>query len=520
MNPSQLELKKFIAQQAQYIYDIPKWAYEILKFDCDQWQRDAYRDLVEKKFCAWSTGTGVGKTAALAIAILHFASTRPFPKIPCTAPSQHQLYDVLWAEIAKWLRRSEMLSKLFKWTQTKVSLRGHEEEWYAVARTSRPKPGEMHAEGLQGFHAEHLLFVVDEASAIDKPIFSAMDGAFTTPGVSGIIASNPTRRSGYFFEQITDPDTTYAVRFVDANDCKMVTPESIARIVKKYGIESDYYRTKVLGLPPLIDSAALITKEQVDAAHQRELAPVIKLVGGSEEPERVVLSCDPARFGDDNSVFFARRERRVFERLHIHGMNTQELAKVGLGLIKTHNARMILVDVIGIGAGVVDRLEELIREQKLDCVVVAVNVAEKAVDEAQFSNKRAEMCWHLRDVIENCSLELDTPLLDEELIALRYTAEKKIQMVPKEEVKRLIGRSPNDADSLGLLFYDEILNPVLRVSSTYGQIGISDSARSAVSAPQNIIDLEQFQQSRVVGARRYSQFRTSFERSTRIFPGF
>lgn len=437
-------------------------------------------------------------TALLAVTILHFLSTRPFPKVPCTAPTQHQLFDVLWAEIAKWLRRSEMLSKAFKWTQTKVSLKGHEEEWFAVARTSRPKPGELAAEGLQGFHADNILFVVDEASPIEDPIFNAIDGAFTTAGAYAILASNPTRRSGYFYRTISDPEQVhYKVRNVDANSAKAVTKQSIDRIIGLYGKDSDYYRVKVLGIPPLVDFAALISDEQMYAAHAREI------LGDSGLP--VVVSCDPARFGDDDSTMFVRKGSKVVERISAHGMNTMTIADIVVNLIITYTASVCLIDVIGIGAGVVDRVRQLLKEKKYYCKVIEVNVAEKAENEEMFANRRAEMYWHLRTRIDSISLPGLTPLLDEEAVVIKYSAEKKIQIQKKEELKSILGRSPNDADSLALLFYNEVCFPSLYASPTYFQIGEADTGKRIEE--EGFMDWVK-EPAAPFGAQKYSQFRS------------
>jgi hypothetical protein len=513
LNPT---TQKFLKQQSEYVFSPVKWAYDILHFDCDKWQAQGLQDLVDKRFCAWSSCTGAGKSAALSIATIWFLSTRPFPKIPSTAPSQHQLYDVLWAEHAKWMRRSEMISKMFKWTQTRIGLRGHEEEWFAVARTSRPKPGEQHAEGLQGFHSGHILFLVDEASAVDDSVFAAVDGAFTTPDSYAILASNPTRRAGYFFKQIADPiNSAYTVRFINAYDCKMVTPESIKLVIKKYGEDSDFYRAKVLGLPPLLDAVSLISAEQVADAHNRILA--------ESDSDMVVVSCDPARFGSDHSVVYVRKGSRVIDRLAVKSMDTMQIAKLCFDTLVTYKANRILVDVIGIGAGVVDRLNEEVLKAKIPVKVFGVNVAETAVDETQYYNKRSEMYWHLRTRINEISIAPDTQMLDEELTVTKYTIDKKIKIQPKDEIKHdiklLTGveRSPDDADALALLFYNEVLNNDINVSATYFRIGASDGSPTLVVLPSNDQKLAEQGFSvntggfkpHIIGARKYSQFSTS-----------
>jgi hypothetical protein len=506
------ELRQFLTQQMDYVDNPVKWAYDMLKFDCDKWQKEGLDDLLNKRFCAWSSCTGGGKSACLSIATLWFLSTRPFPKIPSTAPSQHQLYDVLWAEHAKWLRRNEMLSKHFKWTQTRIGLRGHEEEWFAVARTSRPKPGEQHAEGLQGFHSGHIMFLVDEASAVDDSVFAAVDGAFTTPDSYAILASNPTRRSGYFFKQIIDPDNSaYSVKFINAHDCKMVTPESIQTVIKKYGKDSDFYRAKVLGLPPLLDAVSLISAEQIADAHAR----IVEVA----DHEVVVVACDPARFGSDFSVIYVRKGSRVIDRVSVKSMDTMQVAKLCMDTIKTHGANRILVDAIGIGAGVIDRIKEDIKKEKLPVLAFAVNVSETAINEEQYANKRSEMYWHLRTRINSISIPFDTLLLDDELPATKYSIDKKIKIQSKDEIKHEIKnltgveRSPDDADALALLFYNEILNNDLCISATSFKIGAAENLVLGVKSMDRVLAEQGFVvpvndfRSSVIGGRKYNSFR-------------
>ena len=71
----------------------------------DTWQAEALTSLANEDRVAIRSGHGVGKSALMAWAILWWMFTR-FPcKIACTAPTSHQLGDVLWGEIAKWHNR-------------------------------------------------------------------------------------------------------------------------------------------------------------------------------------------------------------------------------------------------------------------------------------------------------------------------------------------------------------------------------------------------------------------------------
>jgi len=467
--------QRFIEKQATYVNDPIKWAHDVIGFKPDKWQAEMMRDFIEHKFLAISTGTGVGKTCVLSVLIWFFLSTRPFPKVPCTAPAGHQLFDVLWAELAKWQRQSALLRESFRWTQKKITFNGHEEEWFAVARTSRAQPGRDTAEALQGFHADNILMVVDEASGVPDQIMSAVDGAITSPGAHVILTSNPTRRSGYFFKTITDKRRSleeggsFKIRHVSCEEALRDTsrPEMIdgikihiARALEIYGRGSDFYRVKVLGLPPLAEAAALITPEQVYEAHLREVP----------DTGQVFLSCDPARYGDDDTMFYVRKGWKMVDRARISGMDTMKVTKVGMDLVAKYKPDYYCIDVIGIGSGVYDRTRELYIENELPTSgLMPVHVGEKAEEEDKYYNVRAEIFWNLRAFIEKVGIGFDTEMLDEELTTITYgwdQKDSKIKIQSKDDIKKTLGRSPNDADAFAINFYPLIHQPI-KVSAQY-----------------------------------------------------
>ena len=107
------------------------------------------------------SGHGTGKTTALAWLVLWFLCTRKNVKIPCTAPTQAQLRDVLWSEVAKWRdRMPEWWKEQVRVKADRVEVAGAEKSQFAVARTAKPE----NPDALQGFHADNLLFIIDEAS--------------------------------------------------------------------------------------------------------------------------------------------------------------------------------------------------------------------------------------------------------------------------------------------------------------------------------------------------------------------
>ena len=151
-----------MSQEAILFYaDHPvEFVEDILHAKPDEQQAAILRSVAANPMTTVRSGHGIGKSAVEAWIVIWFMITRPYPKIPCTAPTQHQLFDILWAEISKWKRNNPVLEKELIWTKEKIYLKGHQEEWFAVARTA-PTP-----DALQGFHAENVLYIIDEASGV------------------------------------------------------------------------------------------------------------------------------------------------------------------------------------------------------------------------------------------------------------------------------------------------------------------------------------------------------------------
>ena len=166
------------------------FAEDMLDFYPDKEQAVIMMDVARHPKTTVRSGQGVGKTALEAVLVIWFLCCRPNPKVICTAPTRQQLYEVLWAEIAKWLNSSKV-KRLLKWTKTKVYMIGNEERWFATAKTAtRP-------ENMQGFHEDYMLFIVDEASGVPDPIMEAILGTLTGQENKLLMCSNPTRLSGF-----------------------------------------------------------------------------------------------------------------------------------------------------------------------------------------------------------------------------------------------------------------------------------------------------------------------------------
>ena len=436
--PRSEKIKKRIVNWA---VDPVLFVQEVLGAEPEPWQAEAMRALVTEPRIAVRSGHGVGKTTALAWTILWWLCTRRPCKVAVTANTAHQLSDVLWSEIGRWHKAMKVLQNEIEIKSDKVLLKGAPDS-FAVARTSRREQ----PEALQGFHSENMLFVVEEASGVPDIVFEVAKGAMSTPGAKTIMAGNPTRAQGEFFDSFHKNAARWYCMTVSCADSSRVSPDFIKDMAQQYGDQSNIYRVRVAGLHPEGDDDTVINRKMAEAAITRDVQPT--------ETGAMVWGLDVARQGNDQTALCKRRGNAVFEVLGWRGLDLMETA----GRVKAEydaakwdqRPDEICVDSIGIGAGVADRLSEL------GLPVRSVNVAESSAMGDRFVRLRDELWWSAREWIEqrDCLLP-DNDALIEELCLPRYsyTSAGKIKIESKDESKkRFGGKSPDLADSLILTF--------------------------------------------------------------------
>lgn len=175
-------------------------------------------------------------------------------KIPCTAPTQNQMYDVLWAELALWLNKMPtIIKKKYEWSKDHIRMTESPENWFARARTATKES----PEALSGIHSDFILQVIDEASAVPDEIFDNAEATLTNPDYVTIMISNPTRMIGRFFDSHKKYKGHFQTMQFSSEESPIVDRAKIQKIIEKYGTDSPQYLVEVLGEFP--------TTEAVDA---------------------------------------------------------------------------------------------------------------------------------------------------------------------------------------------------------------------------------------------------------------
>lgn len=402
-----------------------------------------------------TSGHGTGKSTCLAWLILWHVSCFHNSKVGVTAPTAPQLQSVLWAEVFKWHKQMHpYFRSQVTVTADTVCVTGAERTQFAVARTARKES----PEALQGLHADHMLFVVDEASGVPDAIYEAAEGSLSTAGARVVLASNPTRNSGYFHRTHHKDRAHWTCLRFSCLDSPHVDPAYPQQMADKYGLDSDLYRVRVEGKFPRASSLQLISTDLVEQAAGR----VRHVSEYNHAP--VILGCDIARFGSDQTVIYRRQGLVAWQLGAWRGLDTMATSSMIAQMIANEHPEAVFVDGGGLGAGVVDRLRQL------GHVVSDVNFGSKAGRDNLYVNKRAEMWCDLRDWLKSGGCIPDDQEIKDDLSSLEYgyDSRERVQLESKDDMRKRGLASPDKADALALTFAERVVSARDR-EQVYGQ---------------------------------------------------
>ena len=412
---------------------------DLLGVTPQDWQREMMSATLQHRKLSLRSGHGLGKTACCSWLMIWYLLTRYPVKVVCTAPSASTLYDGLMAETKRWVKELPTpIRTLLEIKSDRIELASSPTEAFLSARTSRAES----PESLAGIHSDHTMILVDEASGVPEQVYEAAYGSMSGKNAVVILIGNPTRSSGYFYETHTRLRDSWWTKKVSCLDSPLVSPDFIAEMAEKYGKTSNAMKVRVYGEFPTAEDDTLISLHAVEQASKRVV----------EQPEGtpVVWGLDVARYGDDASVLCIRQGRHLIELHSWKKLSLMELSGRVLDLLNSADEppEEILVDSIGLGAGVLDRLREL------DISARGVNVSESPAMADRYANLRAEL-WDLTKqwFSEEVQIPNDDSLIAD-LTAPRYSFNSSGKMIveSKAETKKRLGRSTDFADSLVLTF--------------------------------------------------------------------
>lgn len=400
---------------------------------------------------ATASGRGVGKSAKIAWLTDWMMTTRLGSTCIITANTEPQLKTRTFAEIGKWTT----LLINSHWFETTV-LSVKPAPWFKTLLADQLKIdcGYYYAQGqlwseenpdaFAGVHNPYGVMVIyDEASGIPVPIFNVTEGFFTEPVLDRywVVASNPRRNSGGFFECFNNHRAYWKLRQLDSRTVEGTDTALFNRMVEQYGIDSDTVRVEVLGQFPAQGNRQFISNKLVADAQLREVV--------TDRNAPLIMGVDIARYGDDSSVIRFRqgRDARSIAAIRFKDRDNMFVAnEIGRWIDKVR-PDAVNIDA-GNGTGVIDRL----REMKYR--VTEVWFGSKA-ESPEWADKRTEMWANMRDWLGGAMIDGDNRLFGD-LTSPEYDyfgkAKDAVRLEPKESLKGRGFRSPDDGDALALTF--------------------------------------------------------------------
>jgi len=484
-------LERLEGRVEQWRAEPVRFVMEALDAEPEPWQCDVLDALQEHDSVAIRACHGVGKTAVLAWVTIHFLLTRPCARIPTTAPTLRQVKEILWGEIHRWWHAASgkipWLTQQFELQRTRLGFIDRPAEWFALGVAS------AEAYNIEGFHAQHLLAIVDEAKGVPHATWQALHGMRTTDHAKILAASTPGGPGGEFHKVFTRYRATWKSLFVIHPEplrqrlgrpaapyhsssgtyySARIRAEWVRERELEWGIDSPVYTARVIGDFPDIADDVLIPYSHLSEAEDRE---------SGASGERWV-ACDVARYGRDRTVILVGEGGTL-----LHGevvgrtvmeSTAAESRRVGVGhdprrprfraLTRTaeiccrlraqYNARGIIVDETGVGAGLVDILKDLREPVKpinfggsptdkpADAEALAYRRQQRRLD-TRFVNVKAQLGWALRGAFEEGWIALnrlprpirDALIAQASLVRYEFDAVGHIRVI-----------DPDDQDELAL----------------------------------------------------------------------
>ena len=172
-----------------------------------------------------------------------------------------------------------------------------------------------------------------------------------------------------------------------------------------------------------------------------------------------VLGVDPARGGGDKTALVDRQGRRLGLEVCelIDEPDLMVLAGRIVNIQREKNFDKIILDVTGLGAGLYDRLRELLGDR-----VVGVNFSSRPSHPGKYANKRAEIWAEMRDWFTQTPN--DVQMVDRDDLAMDilapiwgpgatvFMSNGAVRIEPKEKIKERLGQSPDLGDAAALTF--------------------------------------------------------------------
>lgn len=428
--------------------DPVRWANERLGEQLWSKQREVAESVATRRHTAVRACHASGKSFVAARLACWWIDTHPEGEaiVVISAPTMAQIKSVLWKE----MRTAHEAGGLAGEMRTEEWI--IEDKQVAIAR----RPQDYDPAAFQGIHARYVLVILDEASGIPEPLWVAADTLVANEDSRLLVIGNPDDPASQF-GKVCRPGSGWNVIGISAHDTpaysgEEVTEELLSLLISKtwvkeraerWGEESPLYVAKVMGRFPDVSDHSVIPLGWIERARER--------FADARTDGVAHLGVDVARQGSDETVICAVKGDRVWVHEAYRGADLMETAGRVILARRELGAASIMVDEIGIGAGVLDRLAEQGEP------VIGVNFGSRSSNPERYLNLRAECYWFVRELFDpirgpGIAIDPTDEALAEQLASIRYAIDSrgKTKIESKDEMRSRGIHSPDRADALVL----------------------------------------------------------------------
>lgn len=453
------------AKAADYRNDPAAWARD--KLGEHFWSRQVTiaESVRDNRLTAVKSCHGTGKSFTVSRLTAWWLDIHPpgEARVVTTAPTGDQVKAILWSEINGAFTKAQTRGNPFIG-------RINETEWKLGKRLLAfgRKPSDYNQHAFQGIHAKYVLVILDEACGINKQFWTAANAIATGEHCRIVAVGNPDDPASYFASACASGrwNVIRISAFDSPNFTDEAVPDDIASMLvghayvddmkAEYGEQSPVYISKVLGEFPSDAQDGVVQLTDLRACSRPSEEP---LTGVQLTP--VELGVDLGAGGDE-TVIRERRGTLIGREWRSRERDSAKVVGLIIAAIRESGATTVKVDSIGIGWGIVGSLREKQQEGIHSADILGVNVAEASSEPHRFQNLRSQIWWEVgRKLSEDRAWDLsqlaedDQDRLVTQLTAPKYSFDSsgRIVVERKDDTRKRLGRSPDNADALLLAFY-------------------------------------------------------------------
>lgn len=218
---------------------------------------------------AETSGHGTGKSAMGAWLASWLLSTRPHSIGTVTAGTYSQLEEKTWAAIKHWMKLC-ITAHWFDIQSSGIFHKSYPETWKVTPQTCKKE----NAQSFAGQHARQSSswYLFDEASEVPDEIYETAEGGLTDGEPFWFVWGQPVRNTGEFYQICFGAKRErWNHRRVDGRTSRFTNQALIQQWITDYGLDSDFCKVRVLGLPPSASELQYIDKGRIEAARKRKM---------------------------------------------------------------------------------------------------------------------------------------------------------------------------------------------------------------------------------------------------------